>query len=108
MCLNKKIVVGLVAAAAAIYLIAPGSIGAALPLLIIAACPLSMLFMMRVMSGDRTSPPAKSNPLDSSTTDHEVALLRAEVADLRNGRDRLAPIPTSSRDERTSRDGSPD
>lgn len=91
MCLNKKVVAGLVAAAIAIYLIAPGSVGAALPLLLIAACPLSMLFMMRAMSGNRTPHTAESDPAGSSTSEDEVALLRAEVAELRNARDRRGP-----------------
>ncbi|MBW3626753.1 MAG: DUF2933 domain-containing protein, partial [Actinobacteria bacterium] len=51
MCLNKKVIGGLVAAAVAIYLLVPDLFAAALPLLILAACPLSMLLMMRMMSG---------------------------------------------------------
>jgi hypothetical protein len=45
-CLNPKVLAGLGGAAVAIYLIAPNLIAAALPILLLAACPLSMLLMM--------------------------------------------------------------
>lgn len=40
-CLNKKVLAGVAIAAAAVYLLAPGLIGAALPVLVVAICPLS-------------------------------------------------------------------
>lgn len=49
MCLNWKVVAGLAVAAVGVWVLAPGLIGAALPLLIVLACPLSCLFMMRGM-----------------------------------------------------------
>ena len=51
-CMNPKVVVGLIALGVAIYLVAPGLVLAALPLLVLAACPLSMFFMMRKMGSD--------------------------------------------------------
>lgn len=74
-CFNWNVVAALAAAAAALYLIAPGSFAAALPLLVLAACPLSMLVMMRAMgsAGGRCD----------AAGDEEVAALRAEVAALR-------------------------
>jgi hypothetical protein len=51
MCINKKVVIGLAGAGVVLYLVAPGAIGAALPLLLLAICPLSMIVMMRAMSG---------------------------------------------------------
>jgi hypothetical protein len=45
-CLNPKVLVGLAVVGVAIYLIAPNLIAAALPILLLAACPLSMLLMM--------------------------------------------------------------
>lgn len=51
-CLNPKVVVGLIAAGVAIYLVAPGFALAALPLLVLAVCPLSMFLMMRLMRSD--------------------------------------------------------
>jgi len=90
MCWNKNVIVGLVAVAVAVYFLAPGSIGAALPVLLLAACPLSMLLMMRAMAGDRsTATNAAGEAVDGSTSE-EVARLRAEVAELR----RTASTPT--------------
>jgi hypothetical protein len=51
MCLNWKVLGGLAVVALLVLLLAPQFIWAALPILLIAACPLSMLFMMRGMSG---------------------------------------------------------
>lgn len=78
MCINKKVIAGLVAAGVIVYLVAPGAIGAALPLLILAICPLSMIVMMRVMSGGKS----KSNAPDQLESS-EVSELRAEVERLR-------------------------
>ena len=78
MCINKKVIAGLVAAGLIVYLVAPGAIGAALPLLLLAICPLSMIVMMRAMSGGQ----AKSDAPDQSESS-EVNELRAEVERLR-------------------------
>lgn len=51
MCINKNVVAGLVLVALGIWWMAPEAIGAALPLLLIAICPLSMVFMMKAMNG---------------------------------------------------------
>src|SRR5260370_42554159 len=47
MCLNWKVVAGLAVVALGVWVFAPNLILAALPLLVVAACPLSMLIMMR-------------------------------------------------------------
>ena len=84
MCLNKKVIGGLVAAAVAIYLLVPDLFGAALPLLILAACPLSMLLMMRMMSGSKKG----STDTEQSSGDvDELAQLRGEVDRLRAEQD---------------------
>ncbi len=50
MCLNWKVLVGLAALAVGLYFaVSPGAFTAALPFLLAAACPLSMLLMMRFM-----------------------------------------------------------
>lgn len=86
MCFNKKVIAGLVVVGLGILAFAPHLIGAALPLLLVAACPLSMLFMMRGMSamsgGKESSCSAKGAP-EATSTDHELAELRAEVERLR-------------------------
>ena len=79
MCLNKKVVAGLVIAALAVLLVAPQAVGAAFPLLIFAACPLSMLVMMRMMSkGEHRS----AGPGSRSDPTAELEKLRADVARL--------------------------
>jgi hypothetical protein len=49
MCLNWKVIVGVAVVAVGIYLYAPGFALAALPFLVLAICPLSMIFMMQAM-----------------------------------------------------------
>jgi len=78
MCIKKKVVIGLAAAGVALYLIAPGAIGAAVPLLILAICPLSMIVMMRAMSSGQ----AKSASPDQDKSS-DVDEVRAEVERLR-------------------------
>lgn len=75
-CFNWRVVAGLAAAALGLYLVAPGTAGPLLPLLVFAICPLSMLVMMRAMSSG-------SGSCDTASGDAQVAELRAEVAALR-------------------------
>lgn len=91
MCFNWKVVTGLAVAGLAVFAFAPSLIGAALPVLLIAACPLSMVVMMRAMSGgSRSDTPSKGNDTDSSTdaSSSEQARLRAEIDQLRSERGR--------------------
>ena len=46
MCLNPKVLAVLAAAGVGIYLFAPGLLAEVVPILLLAACPLSMLLMM--------------------------------------------------------------
>ena len=80
-CLNWKFVAALAAAGVGIYVFAPRLAAAALPLLILAACPLSMLLMMRAMG-----PTGSCKTTDEHVDADEVARLRAEVAALRADR----------------------
>lgn len=48
-CLNLKVVAALAVLGVGIYLVNPGLALAALPILVLAACPLSMFLMMRMM-----------------------------------------------------------
>jgi len=94
MCINRKAVIGLVAAGVIVYLVAPGAIGAALPLLLLAISPLSMFVMMRAMSGGKS----KSDANDQSESS-EVNELRAEVERLwveqRSAQSFAPPTPRS-------------
>ncbi len=61
-CLNWKVIGGLGVVALGVWALAPDLIGAALPLLLFAACPLAMLFMMRGMrnmQGDQCARPGQ-------------------------------------------------
>lgn len=78
MCLNKKVIAAVLAAGAVVYLLAPQRIGAVAPLLIFAVCPVSMLLMMRAMSGGKCSESARQR-VDRADRDIEVAALRDEL-----------------------------
>ncbi len=57
MCLNWKVIAGVAAVGAGLLVFAPGLAAAALPFLVLAICPLSMVFMMGAMNGmGQTSP----------------------------------------------------
>ncbi|HEX2063634.1 MAG TPA: DUF2933 domain-containing protein [Acidimicrobiales bacterium] len=87
MCFNKRVVAGLGVAALAVFAFAPNLIGAVLPLLALAACPLSMLLLMRGMTGTAASKDASCSANGShggtASTDRELAELRAELERLR-------------------------
>lgn len=57
MCFDKRVIGGLILIGAAVFIFAPNLFAAALPLLFVAACPLSMLLMAKSMtSGAKTTP----------------------------------------------------
>lgn len=62
MCINWKVVAGLAAVGLAIYILVPNVIAAALPLLLVLACPLSMLLMGRAMMGGMQQPRQVAQP----------------------------------------------
>lgn len=81
-CLNKKVLISLAAVALIILLLKPGWMLTALPLLLIAACPLSMIFMMRNTSGQSsggTVAPAKTD----ADLNSEIRSLQAELRTLK-------------------------
>jgi hypothetical protein len=83
MCLNPTVVAGLVAVGVAIYWIAPNLIAAALPILLLAVCPLSMLLMVWGMQQSQGQGQQASEETDVGLTREErVAQLRAQQAAL--------------------------
>ena len=74
-CFNRNVLIGLGVVALGVLALRPEAIGAALPVLALLACPLSMVFMMRGMN--------RAEPAAPETTDPEVVRLRAEVDQLR-------------------------
>ena len=61
-CADWRVVAILVAVGAGVAVFAPNLIAAAIPLLLIAACPLSMLVMMRTMGGQQSNASPKLDP----------------------------------------------
>jgi hypothetical protein len=93
-CWNKK-TLGIVAVGAlAVLAFAPAAFGRALPFLLMAACPLGMLFMARGAAGacrsgnERPVTPEGASP---DAAEAEIVRLRQEVEQLRAGK---GPEPT--------------
>lgn len=80
MCLDWKVLAGLAVVGLAIWVIAPTFLLGAIPLLIVLACPLSMLFMMRGMrSGERpSSAQGGVSCAPEPTNEERLAALRAQ------------------------------
>lgn len=84
-CYDWRVLTALAAVGIGVFLWAPNLIGAALPLLLVAACPLSMMLMMKTMGGPEPSgqPAVAANPVDRAER------LRAELAASRREQQRL-------------------
>ncbi len=85
MCLNWKVIAGLAVVGLGVWAVAPNLAGAALPFLIVLACPLSMLFMMRGMGGGQCATEGEQARRSSGvglTRDEQVAELRAQMESL--------------------------
>lgn len=82
MCLNWKVLVGLAAVGIGVWILAPDLVAAALPLLLIAVCPLSMLAMfhgMQNLQGNRCAaePRQERGPaLNGRTSDEHLSQLK--------------------------------
>lgn len=89
LCLNWKVMVGLAVVGVGIWVLAPQFIGAALPLLLLAVCPLSMLIMVFAMrkgmsSGECAPQSAPATIADATgmTRDERLAQLTARLASI--------------------------
>ena len=83
MCLNWKVLAGLAAVGVGVYLFAPGLLVEAVPILLLAACPLSMLFMMWGMHNTQGSGQQTSQEPDAGLTrEEQIARLRTQQAAL--------------------------
>lgn len=85
MCIDKRVVGGVAAGAGLLWWLAPGAFAAALPLLIFAICPLSMLLMMKAMNqmGGQSQEPAQGAVPAPSEVD-PVTAAAADVDARRN------------------------
>lgn len=112
MCFNKKVIAGLAVVGVGVLVFWPSTFGAALPLLVLAACPLSMLLMMWAMGMSRgrgehrDDPPPADPAVDQrgqapapamgDARDGELARLQAEVDQLRAEQAASQPRPVDS------------
>ena len=74
MCFNWKVLAGLAGVGLAVWVVAPDLVGAALPLLLVAACPLSMLLMGRGMAGGQCSTQTQQQAAPPERADAPVAV----------------------------------
>ena len=77
-CYDWRVLLALGAIAIGIYLVAPGLVAAALPLLVLAACPLSMLLMMKATGRQHETPTEAPNAVGVD----RIAAVRQELAAL--------------------------
>src|SRR5438552_18909259 len=83
-CINRNVLIGLAVVAGGVLLIAPGAFASLLPLLVVAICPLSMVFMMRGMNrGKSCETTSASSAAPAVDTDAELTRLRAEIDQLK-------------------------
>ena len=103
-CYDWRVLTALAVLGIGIYLVAPSLVAAALPLLVLAACPLSMLLMMKAMG--RPQAPSSSAPEAAGVG--RVAALRHELATLGRRQEQLAEelraIEAAPRDDPDARD----
>jgi len=88
-CIDWKVVAGLAAVAVGFFMFRPRLFTAVLPVLLVAACPLSMLVMMwgmRGMGQPNQRPTPAPHPLaDRQRSPHEqIAGLRSQLSDLQS------------------------
>ncbi len=105
MCLNWKVIAGLAAVGVGTYVVAPNLAAAALPVLLLAICPLSMVLMMWGMQGGQGAERQAPREADAGLTREEhLARLRTQQATLA---DRIGELeqeepPASGRERRTA------
>jgi hypothetical protein len=87
MCLNWKVIVGVVIVGIGIYVYAPGFALAALPFLVLAICPLSMIFMMGAMGnmnrdGEKSGAACAMGGNKPGNREEELARLKEQQREL--------------------------
>jgi Protein of unknown function (DUF2933) len=86
-CLDRRVLIGLAGLGLAVLVVRPQWLGAAVPLLVVLACPLSMLLMMRRGASSCATNTDSAADLELAGLRTEIARLRAEVQDGRARRD---------------------
>lgn len=99
MCFNWKVVAGLAAVGLGLWAAAPNLAMAALPFLLMAACPLSMFLMMRGMGGGPCSTqPTRTSQQEGAgqpagtglARDERLAELQSRLADVQRQHETIA------------------
>ena len=85
-CLDRRVLISLGGIGLAVLVVRPALLGTVLPLLVVLACPLSMLLMMRRTGGEACT----SGSTRGDSGSHEVEKLRAELTRLRDAQARRA------------------
>ena len=80
MCLHPKVIAAMVAVAAGVWLVAPGWFTAALPILFLAICPLSMLLMMKMMMPGSARQDATADSSSQESMEEQLRQLDAQKA----------------------------
>lgn len=82
-CLNWKVIAGLVVVGAGIFALAPDLALSALPILLLAICPLSMMLMMRGMQGNEGEAEEQGAAQEANLSrEQQIDRLRAQQATL--------------------------
>lgn len=87
MCLNWKVIAGVAALGVGFFVFAPGLAAAALPFLVLAICPLSMILMMGAMNntgkdGQAGAACAMSNSQKPRSREEQLAQLQMQQREL--------------------------
>lgn len=110
MCFNKRVVIGLGLVALGFLAVSPRSFGAVAPLLMMAACPLSMILMMRTVNregasgaaepvrGDESAHPAECDPAAVATVAGRSAEDGRRIRELEAEPTRLRARPGNSKE----------
>ena len=77
-CLDWRVLVGLAAVGVGIYMVAPGTVVTALPILSLAACPLSMLLMMKAVRESPGEDGGSRATGDGLTREEQLARMRGQ------------------------------
>jgi len=99
-CVNWKVVVALAAIGVGVWLLAPRLILSVLPLLILAACPLSMVVMMIGMRRMRQSPTQAASEALSTTAFDDVERWRQDWRQAPLGTESASLVTAHTRTER--------
>ncbi|MGH2579432.1 MAG: DUF2933 domain-containing protein [Actinomycetota bacterium] len=92
-CLNWKVIAALALVGLGVWTLAPNLLVGALPILLLAVCPLSMMFMMRSMQGDQhaTSPEGRDGiSRNEATRQKRLADLKSQLEETRDRQEAVA------------------